>query len=102
MCKDNVVKISSMLDLILAKDFNPASDVPFAWMELPVPEDAPKICTSGISKKDQATLHHMRPLFDTFMDMKLGYQNDLMIYGMFLIFEGEGACAFYQDPEEGR
>ena len=43
----------------------------------------------------------MEPLFENLMDLKLGWQNDLSIFSIILLFEGRGACAYYQDQTYG-
>ena len=96
LTNDNVGKMKKLLDTIYTDEFDPVEELPFIFTN---DETYEEHCTSGVKTQDQALMKNLEPLWLNTLKLKLGWQTNLSIYTILVLYKGEGICAFYNDPE---
>ena len=91
---DNVGKMKKLLDTTYADEFDPVSELPFILSNDETYEDH---CTSGVKTGDQALIKNLEPLWVNLLKLKLGWQSNLEIYSILVLYKDEGICAFYNN-----
>lgn len=101
MSHDNLGKISLLCDDVYYEGFDYRTDVPYIWQQGD-PQLKSEYCTDGVTDENWEKFQNLIPMLDNFMDLRLGWKNDLAIFSMFLLFKEEGLCAFYNDNQLGK
>ena len=96
LTSDNVGKVRQLLGSTQNDEFDPRMDLPFNYIE----ERFPERCTEGVSDADQYLVNNFQPLFNNLLKLKLGWQTNLEMSAIYILFKGQGICAFYNSDEK--
>jgi hypothetical protein len=98
--RDNTGKVASILNQVTAPTLRAQDNTPFTWNEQIV-DSSRQFCTRGFPEEDRLKLNTMQSLFDSFLEMRLGWKNNLQIFSMIILVENQGVCVLYNDSEFG-
>ena len=96
LTSDNVGKVRQLLGSTQSDTFDPRMDLPFNYIE----ETFPERCTTGVSVADQYLVNNFQPLFNNLLKLKLGWQTNLEMSAIYILFKDHGICAFYNSEEK--
>ena len=92
---DNVGKMKKLIKTTYEDGFDPENDLPFKWRQDRYPEH----CTTGVTDNNQYLIRNFEPLWVNLLKLKLGWQANLEIFSIMILFKDEGLCTFYNDDE---
>ena len=96
LTSDNVGKMRQLLGSTQSSSFDWRVDIPFKYVQ----EKYLDHCTSQVSDDDQYLIRNFEPLFVNLLDLKLGWQTNLQMSSIYVLFKEKGICAFYNDQEK--
>ena len=91
---DNVAKTANLLRTSYQEDFYSETQTLFSFSEK---DEQKRICTRGVSKQDKSIILNYLPLWDNFMNFRLGQNKNLQMYQIVILFKGQGLCALFND-----
>lgn len=91
---DNVAKMRSLLATTQVDGYDPDRDLPFNYIRELYP-----YCTKGVTNEHQYLVRNFEPLWVNLLTLKLGWQTNLEMQSILILFKEEGICAFYNDEK---
>ena len=73
------------MESVYVAEFDERKDVPYNWKSNGI-SDKSQHCSSGVRDSDYEKLHNLKPLIQNFLNLKLGWNNDLMMDSIIVVF----------------